>query len=67
MKTKQVLKIDACGKRFSVVYHDGQVNPFCVYRITDVPTEYGYYRQRKTIEVKYADMKSCMIYLTQQF
>jgi len=67
MKTWQVLKIDCFGKRFQVVYHDGCVNPFWIYRITDVPTDHGYYRQRKTIEVKYADMKSCMFYLTQQF
>ena len=67
MKTWTVLKIDACGKRFQVVYHDGDVHPFWLYRITDVPTEHGYYRQRKTIEDKYADMKHCMIDLKQQF
>lgn len=67
MKTKQVLKIDACGKRFSVVYHDGDIKPFWLYRITYVWSEHDGYRQRKTIEVKYADMKSCMIYLAQQF
>ena len=65
-KTRQVLKVDACGRMFSVVYHSGKVNPYRIYRHTYVPSEWGYLK-RKSCEVKYADMRSCMYWLAQQF
>lgn len=66
MKSTQVLKMAIAGKAFSVVYRENTTNPFVIYRYTYAATETGY-RKRKTIEVKYADFKSCMIYLTNQF
>ena len=67
-KTKQVLKMDVNGKKFSVVFREKDSrNPYCVYRHT-----YAWaarddgahvYSERKRIEVKYADMRSCLFYL----
>ena len=68
-KTKQCLKLDAGGKKFSVVYHaDDKYNPFWVYRHTWGLKRCGYgYAEHKSIEVKYADLKSCLYYLTREY
>lgn len=67
-KTKQVLKMDVHGKRFSVVYREADSRtPYCVYRhtYTWAAREGGahVYSERKRIEVKYTDMRSCLFYL----
>lgn len=67
-KTRTVLKVTEGGKKFSVVYHDGDNNPYWVYRHTWALRECGYgMSERKRIEIKYADFKSCMFYLSQQW
>jgi len=67
-KTRQLLKMNVDGRKFSVVYHEGCNNPYWIYRHTWGLRECGYgYSERKRIEIKYADFKSCMIYLTQCF
>lgn len=65
-KATQLLKMCANGRKFSVVYREDQkYNPYYVYRHTWSLRECGYgYGERKRVEVRYADMKSCMIYLT---
>ncbi len=68
-KTRQVMKIAENGKKFSIIYNDGdKMNPFWVYRHTWGLRKCGYgYAEHKRIEVKYADMRSCMFWLAQQF
>lgn len=68
-KTRQVMKIAENGKKFSIIYNDGdKMNPFWVYRHTWGLRECGYgYAEHKRIEAKYADMRSCMFWLAQQF
>ena len=58
-----------CGKKFTVVVHfDDKCNKFWVYRYSYVWNEtQKRYKQRKTLEVKYADMRSCLAWLTCQF
>ena len=64
-KTAQVLKMTDRGEKYSVVYHDGSTNPYWVYHHTWEIRECGYgYGERKRIVAKYADMKSCLCYLS---
>lgn len=64
-KTTQVLKMSACGRKFSVVYHEGDDNPYWIYRHTWALRECGYgMSERKRIEAKYADMRSCLYFLS---
>lgn len=63
-KTWQVLKLEDSGKKFSVVYHDGDKNPYWIYRHTWEPRKCGRgYGERKRIVEKYADMRSCLCYI----
>lgn len=68
-KTTQVLKIETGGKKFSVVRHEGDaINPYWVYRHSWGVRECGYgMSEHKRIEVKYADMRSCLFYLASQY
>ena len=67
-KTRQILKMAEGGKKFSVVYRDGERNPYVVYRHT-----WGLRKDRcgcsehKRIEVRYADMRSCLFYIAQLY
>lgn len=63
-KTRQVLKLEAEGQKFTVIYHEECVNPFWVYQHTREHGQYGW-RERKRIQVKYADIQSCLYYLMQ--
>ena len=64
-KTRQVLKMDACGRKFTVVFHEGDENPYWIYRHTWGLRECGCgCAERKRIEAKYADMRSCLYYLS---
>jgi hypothetical protein len=64
-KTRQVLKLEDGGRKFSVVYHDGDQNPYWIYRHTWALRECGYgCSERKRIEAKYADMRSCLFFLS---
>lgn len=67
-KTSQVLKLEANGRKFTVVlHHDGSDNPFWVYRHTLCVRTCGYgYSERKRVEVKYADMRSRLYYLANE-
>lgn len=64
-KTRQVMKICENGKKFSIVYHeDDKMNPFWVYRHTWGLRQCGYgCAEHKRIEIKYADIQSCLYYL----
>lgn len=64
-KTRQVMKLEANGKKFSVIYRESdKSNPFWVYRHTWGLRECGYgYAEHKRIEVKYANIESCLYYL----
>lgn len=64
--TITVMKLNANGKKFSVVYHpNDSMNQYWVYRHSWGLRECGYgMSEKKRIEVKYADMRSCLIYLT---
>ena len=63
-KTKQIAKIEAKGKKFSIVYHEGDTNPYWIYRHTWSVAQSGYgITEKKRIEIKYADLHSCFFYL----
>lgn len=63
-KTRQVLKLEDGGRKFSVVYHDGDQNPYWIYRHTWELRECGYgYGERKRIVDKYANLESCLYFL----
>lgn len=64
MKTRQIMKITENGKRFSVVFHEGDVNPCWIYRHTWGVAKSGYgCTEHKRLEEKYADIKSCLYFL----
>ena len=64
MKTRQVLKLDANGRKFTILYHEGVNNPYWIYRHTWSPRQDGCgYSERKRIEVKYEDIQSCLFHL----
>lgn len=63
-KTRQVLKVADGGRKFSIVYREGDQNPYIIYRHTWGVRKCGYgYAEHKRIEVKYADLRSCLFYL----
>lgn len=64
-KSTQIMKLVANGKKFSIVYRpDSKTNPYTVYRHTWGLRECGYgMSEHKRIEVKYADLRSCLFYL----
>ena len=68
-KTKQVMKLESNGRKFTIVKHeDDEINPFWVYSHSWSIRECGYgMSERKRIEVKYTDMKSCLYYLARYF
>ena len=64
-RSKQVLKMDVNGRKYSVVYRELCDTPYWVYRHSWALRECGYgMSERKRLEGRYADFKSCMIYLT---
>ena len=65
-KTIQLLKMNADGRKFSVVFHEYTENPYWIYKHTWELRGCGYgYSERKRIVAKYADMRSCLYYLAQ--
>lgn len=68
MKTFQLAKIDNKGKRFSIVYHsDDKYTPYWIYRHTWGIAKSGYgCREHKRIEIKYTDIKSCLLYIANE-
>lgn len=65
MKTLQMLKMNCFGVRFSVVYQEGKMNPFVLYRHTREVNRYGYPTERKRIAGRYANFESCLWHLAQ--
>ena len=59
MKTRQVLDIQENGKHFSVIYAEGQANPYRIYR-----RWYDRGEHRKLC-MKYADLNSCLWWFQQ--
>ena len=66
-KTTQVMKLCADGKKFTVVHHADKINPYWLYEITHSPNKYGVWSEHKKLIIKYANMASCLYYLTQIF
>lgn len=65
MMTRQVLKVTDHGRTFSVVYHEGDENPYWIYRHSWGQRKCGNgYAEHKRIEKKYFDMRSCLYYLS---
>lgn len=64
-KTRQVLKLEDGGRKFSIVHHEeDKHNPYWIYRHTWGLRECGYgCAEHKRIEVKCADLHSCLYYL----
>ena len=59
MKTRQVLDIQDKGYHFSVIYFEGQTNPYRIYR-----RWYDRGEHRKLC-MKYADLNSCLWWFQQ--
>lgn len=68
-KTSQVLKLECGGRKFSVVRYNGDSNnPFWVYRITRTFKGDGCgVVENRNLEVKFADMRSCLYYLAENY
>ena len=68
-KTVTCLKLDANGKKFSVVFHrEDEKHPFWLYRHTWSKSPNGdWYVERKRIDIKLKDMKSCLYYLSREY
>ena len=65
--TRQVLKLTDRSGKFSVVYHEGDENPYWVYRHNWEPCRSGYgYTDHKRIEKKYFNLESCLYYIAGQ-
>ena len=64
MKTRQVLKLEDYGRRFSVVFCAGEEHPYRIYRHTwgKRKDECGLV-EHKRIEAKYDNLRSCLFYL----
>lgn len=65
--TRQILKVNEDGRWFSIVKTDDEVNPYRVYRHSWGMGKYQYCTEHKKLVEKYADMRSCMIFLASQF
>lgn len=64
--TRQCLKCSDKNGVFSVVYHESDSNnPYWLYKHTWERNKYGYYTERKRLQVKYADMGSCLYHIAQ--
>ena len=64
--TRQVLKCADKSGVYTVVYHESdKFNPYWIYKHTWERTEYGYYTERKRLQEKYGDMKSCLYHIAQ--
>lgn len=60
-KAKQIAKIEANGKKFTIVQRDGNGKPFVLYRHTWGTREDGCgVSERKRIEAYYSDLYSCI-------
>jgi len=68
-KTRQVLKIEENGKKYSVIYREGEKhNPYVVYWHSFGQRQNGYgLAEHKKIDAKFADMRSCLYYLSKCF
>lgn len=61
-----ILKLNH-GHKFSVVYRAGDDKPYRIYRYTWAMSSAGYTTERKRLEAKYADFKSCLIYIANSY
>lgn len=60
-KTRQIMKLADNGRKFSVVYKESEkYNKYVIYRHT---WNGATHTERKRIEVKYSDLRSCLLYL----
>lgn len=67
-KTKQVAKIEANGKKFTIVFREDSKMPYVVYRHTWGMHKSGYgYVWHKSIESIYADLYTAISDLALQF
>ena len=65
-KTTQVLKLNACGKKFTVLFERGtNRNPFRLYEHERVYDKERGFRERRKLVVKYQNMESVLYWLLQ--
>ena len=60
-KTKQIAKIEAEGRKYTVIYHEEADRPYWLYHHTWAQRKDGYgYSERKRLEHKYYDLYSLL-------
>lgn len=67
--TRQIMKLEFGGRKFTIIHHnEDKIHPFWVYRHTWGLRDCGYgMSEKKRIEVKFSDLKSCLYYLGQTY
>ena len=60
MKTRQVLKLVDCGKRYTVEYHEGQAYPYRIYEHSSGYELDGRYHTHKKMVARYACLGDCL-------
>lgn len=61
---EQVLKIECCGKKYTVKFDKSKNNPFWLYEHT-FSFEKGYMTEHRRLVEKYANMASCLYLIAQ--
>lgn len=62
-KTFQCMKLCVYGRRFLVIQHFEDTNPFWLYEVTTGIDKYGYRSQHKNLIVKYCNFESVLYHL----
>lgn len=65
--TRQILKLNDNGKKYTVVYREGQGKPYCVYKHSMKIGKYGYPTESKNMVMKSADMRGCLLHIATEF
>lgn len=64
-KTRKVLDFCDCGKCYTVIRHEGDINPYWIYHhYSDYGVD-GFLHHHKKLMEKYGDMQSCFWWFLQ--
>lgn len=66
-KTTQLMKVNANGKKYTIVFRNGDKEPYVVYCYKLVTDRYGYLTEKKSIVAKSACFKGAINYVASEY